>query len=107
MTTNADAISALVNSKFVLQNQCDAADSDTLDKLEEAIHHISSEIGALETTTLNTASYIPQTEAFKNATDKAKAFLTTLNTLKTIFNAIGAVASAIDSVINLISKLSL
>lgn len=107
MTTNADAIKALVKSKAALQARCDAADSDTLDKLEEAIHHISSEIGALENTTLNTATYIPQTDAFKNATDKAKAFLTTLNTLKTIFAAIGVVASAIDSVINLITKLSL
>ena len=107
MTTNANAIAALVKSKAALQDQCDAAGADTLDKLEEAIHNISSEIGALETITLTTAPYIPQTDAFKNATDKAKAFLTTLNTLKTIFNAIGAVASAIDSVINLISKLSL
>jgi len=107
MTTNASAIAALVKSKKALQDQCDAASGDTLKQLENAIHNISSEVGRLETATLNTATYIPQTDAFKSTTAEAKAFLATLNTLKTAFSTIGEVASALDSVINLITKLSL
>ena len=107
MTTNAQAIDALEKSKKALQDQLDSADKDTLGNLQNAIHNISSEIGKLEKKTLETAPYIPQTNAFKKATAEAQAFLTTLNALKTVFADIGAVASAIDAVINLIAKLVL
>lgn len=104
MTTNADAIQALVESKAELQKQCDGADDDTLNKLITTIHNISSEIGALETAALNDAAYIPATDAFKSETEDAKSFLATLNNLKTAFGAIAQVASALDSLTNLIIK---
>jgi hypothetical protein len=107
MTTEAGAIAALVDSKSVLQAQCDAASSDTLAQLIGAIQTISGEIGALEAAALNNANYVPATDAFKSATADAKAFLVTLNRLKTVFAAAGSVASALDSVINLVTKLKL
>lgn len=107
MTTNAQAIAALVQSKAVLQAQSDAASGDTLVQLENAIGNISSEIGALESAALNNASYIPGTDAFKKVTASAQSFLKQLNTLKDVFAAVGAVASALDTVVNLITKLAL
>jgi hypothetical protein len=107
MTTNADAIAALVDSKTKLQAQTDAASGDTLLQLISTLHNISSEVGALEAATLNSATYVPGTDAFKNATADAKSFLTTLNNLKAAFAEAGAIASALDTVINLITKLGL
>lgn len=107
MTTNADAIAALVKSKAALQAQCDAASDDTLKQLINGIHNISDEIGALEAAALNNADYVPVTDPFKSATADAKSFLATLNRLKTVFAAVGSVASALDSIINLITKLGL
>jgi hypothetical protein len=107
MTTNADAITALVKSKAALQAQCDAASGDTLKQLISTIHNISGEIGALEAAALNNANYVPATDPFKSATADAKSFLTTLNNLKTLFAAAGAVACALDSIINLITKLEI
>ena len=107
MTTNADAITALAKSKAALQGQCDTADGDTLNKLETAIHNISSEIGELETSALSSAPYVPATDAFKQATADAKGFLATLSSLKAAFATAVSVAGALDSVINLITKLGL
>src|ERR1700722_707463 len=107
MTTNADAIAALVDSKTKLQAQTDAASGDTLRQLISTIHNISSEVGALEAAALNNANYVPATDAFKSATADAKSFLTTLNNLKTTFAEAGAIASALDTVIKLITTLAL
>jgi hypothetical protein len=107
MTTNAQAVAALVQSKAALQVQCDASSGQTLAQLVTTIHNISSEIGALEMAALNNANYVPATDAFKNATADAKSFLGTLNSLKQKFAAVGSVAKAIDSVVNLTTKLGL
>lgn len=107
MTTNAQAITALAQSKAALQAQCDASSGQALDQLNAAIHNISSEIGALETAALNSANYIPATDVFKSATADAKSFLATLSTLQKQFAAVGSVAKALDSVVNLITKLGL
>jgi hypothetical protein len=107
MTTNAQAVAALVQSKAALQAQCDASSGQTLAHLLTTIHNISSEIGALETAALNNANYIPATDAFKKATADAKSFLVTLNSLKQKFAAVGLLAKALDSVVNLITKLGL
>jgi hypothetical protein len=107
MTTNADAIAALVDSKTKLQAQTDAASGDTLRQLISAIHNISSEVGALEMAALDNANYLPATDAFKSATADAKSFLTTLNNLKAAFAEAGTIASALDKVISLITKLGL
>lgn len=107
MTTNADAIAALVSSKRTLQGQCDAASVDTLRQLTGSIDVISSEIGALAASALNNAAYVPATNPFKKTTNEAQAFLAVLSKLKATFGAAGAVASALDSVINLVTKLSL
>ena len=107
MITNAQAIGALVQSKAALQAQCDGSSGKALDQLNATIHNISSEIGALEAAALNNANYVPATDAFKTVTADAKSFLTTLNRLKEIFGAIGSVAKALDTVVNLITKLRL
>jgi hypothetical protein len=107
MTTNADAIAALVQSKQTLQSQCDSASGSTLTQLVSSIHNISGEIGALEAAALDNAAYVPATDPFNQATADAQGFLTTLNHLKTAFAALGTVAKALDSVINLIKKLAL
>jgi hypothetical protein len=107
MTTNAQAIAALAQSKAALQAQCDASSDQTLAQLIATIHNISSEIGALEQAALNNANYVPTTDAFKSATADAKSFLDTLNSLKQKFAAVGSVAKALDSVVNLITKLGL
>ena len=107
MTTNAEAIAALVQSKTTLQAQCDDASGDTLAKLMASIHALTSEIGALEAAALSNATYVPATDAFNKATQDAKAFLATLNNLKATFAAAASVASALDTVINLISKVGL
>jgi hypothetical protein len=107
MTTNADAIAALVKSKATLQAQCDDASGDTLAQLVSTIHNITSEIGALETAALNDANYIPATDPFKSATADAQSFLATINNLKTAFADVGVVASALDTVVNLVTKLGL
>lgn len=107
MTTEAAAIAALVDSKSVLQAQCDAASGNTLMQLVGAIQTISGEIGALEAAALNNANYIPATDPFKIATADAKDFLATLNSLKTAFATAASVASALDSVINVVTKLKL
>ena len=106
MTSNADAIAALEKAKAVLEAQCDAASVDSLKQLSDSIDAISSEIGALELVVLSSAAYVPATDSFKKVTDDAKAFLGTLNKLKTTFAYAGEVASALDTVINLITKLS-
>jgi hypothetical protein len=106
MTMNAEAISALVKSNDALQQQCDGADEDKLDQLMTAIHNISSEIGAKANDALE-AVYIPATDAFKKETDEAKGFLDTLDKLKKAFGAIGTVASALDTVIKLITTYTL
>ena len=102
-TTNGDAIAALEESKAKLQEQCAGADKDTLNQLMTANHNISSEIGAKVLEALNNAPYIPATDAFKSVTADAQDFLDTLNKLKTVFGAIGTVASAIDTVVKLIT----
>lgn len=107
MTTNAEAIAALVASKTTLQAQTDGASGDTLRHLIGTIHMISSEIGANEVAVLNNAPYVPATDAFKGVTNDAKSFLATLNDLKAAFAAVGGVASALDSVIKLIMKVGL
>jgi hypothetical protein len=107
MTTNAQAVAALVQSKAALQAQCDASSGQTLAHLVTTIHNISSEIGALETAALNNANYAPATDAFKKASGDAKNFLGTLNSLRQKFAALGSVAKALDSVVNLITKLGL
>jgi hypothetical protein len=106
MTSNADAIAALERAKATLQAQCDAASVDTLKQLTDSIHAISSEIGALATAALNNATYVPVTDSFTKVTDDARAFLDILNKLKTTFAVASEVASALDSVIKLITKLS-
>src|SRR5580658_7116340 len=108
MTTNAQAVAALVQSKAALQAQCDASSGETLlAQLIATIHNISSEIGALEQAALNSANYVPATDAFKSATADAKSFLNTLNSLKQKFGAAGSVAKALDSIVNLITKFGL
>jgi hypothetical protein len=107
MTTNAQAVAALAQSKTALQAQCDASSGQTLTQLIATIHNISSEIGAIEQAALNNANYVPATDAFKSATADAKSFLDTLNSLKQKFAAVGSVAKALDSVVNLITKLGL
>ena len=94
MTTNADAIKALIASKEELGKQ--------LDQLQTAIDKISDEIDAKVSEALNNASYIPATDAFKKETQKGQDFLNKLKTLQTIFGTIGTVATAIDTVIKLI-----
>jgi hypothetical protein len=107
MTTNAQAVAALIQTKAALQAQCDGSSGETLAQLLTAIHTISSEIGALEAAALNNANYVPGTDAFKKATADAKSFLAALNSLKQKFAAVGSVAKSLDSVVNLITKLGL
>jgi hypothetical protein len=107
MTTSAQAIAALVQSKAVLQSQCDSASGETLNQLVATIQNISSEIGTLAASALNNAPYIPGTDAFKEATASAQSFLATLNSLQKAFSALASVASALDSVVKLITKLGL
>jgi DNA-binding ferritin-like protein len=104
MTTNAQAIAALVQSKAALQAQCDGSSDQTLADLTTTIHNISSEIGALGKTALSDANYVPATTVFKSATDDAKSFLEKLRSLKQKFDAVGSVAKALDSIVNLITK---
>jgi len=104
MTTNAQAIAALVQSKAALQAQCDASSGQMLADLTATIHNISSEVGAIEKTALSNADYVPATTIFKNATDDAKSFLEKLRSLKQKFDALGSVAKALDSIVNLITK---
>ncbi|MEO6801244.1 MAG: hypothetical protein ABI178_15000 [Rhodanobacter sp.] len=105
MTTNADAIAALVKAKATLQAQCDAASVSTLKRLTSSINSISSEIGALAAAALNNAIYVPVTDSFRKVTDDAKVFLATLNKLKTTFANASEVVGVLDSVINLVTRL--
>lgn len=102
MTTNADAVKALVQSKKALQAQCDAASGDILDQLISTIQNISGEIGKLEREMLESAQYIPSTDPFKRVTNESKSFLTTLKKLKATFANVSAVARELDLVIGLI-----
>jgi hypothetical protein len=107
MTTNAQAIAALYDSKKSLQDQCDAASGQALKQLTLSIHNISSEIGGLEADALDDADYTPSTAEFKRETADAQAFLKTLNKLKQKYSTVSTVAKALDSVISLITKLGL
>jgi hypothetical protein len=109
MTTNAEAVAALVTAKAALQGECNntATGTDVFNNLTSAIHAISAEIGALEAATLTSAAYVPATDLFKQATANAKSFVASLNRLRSVFDGIHKVAGALDSVISLITKHSL
>ncbi|MDB5985738.1 MAG: hypothetical protein JWR16_791 [Nevskia sp.] len=75
MIDNATAIARLELSKRALQAQCNSASGARLLQLMSAIHLIADEVGQLEVSTLQDAPYIPQTDAFKQQTADAKAFV--------------------------------
>jgi hypothetical protein len=101
MATNAETIAALEASKTAFEDQCNAAAGADLTKLLVSIQHIADEAGALAVLSL-TASYVPQTNAFQSVTAEAKAFLATLDSLKTAFAAVAGFAAAADKVMGCI-----
>lgn len=107
MATNAEVITRLEDAKDSLQAQCNEASGARVLQLMTAVHQIADEIGQLEAQALDNSPYVPQTNPFKKQTDDAKAFLATLNSLKSAFAAAAAVAGAIDSVIKIITTLGI
>ncbi len=102
MPTSGDAIRDLEDSKNALQDQCAAASGSALLNLLTSIQHIADEVGALEASTLATASYVPQTDPFRAATTDAQTFVAALNSMKAAFAALGTVAQAIDKILTYI-----
>ena len=74
MPTNADAVADFEAAKNALEKQVPAAIDTTADKLLLAIQSIADEVGALETVLL-THAYVPQTDAFKAATNDGKTLV--------------------------------
>lgn len=108
MSSNADVIAALERAKIALQRQLnETSDQTTADELHDAIECISDEVMAVETKNLADSTYVPGTGPFQKATADGKAFIAKLKNLQNTFAAIEAVASAIDQVLKLVTKLGL
>ena len=105
MATNAEVVTQLEASKDVLQAQCNAASGAQVLQLMTLVHQLADEIGNIEAQALDDADYVPQSDCFKKETDDAKAFLKTLESVKSAFAAADQVAKAVDTVIGIISKL--
>jgi predicted phage tail protein len=102
MTTNAEAIAALVASKEEFRKKLETATGETKDQLETSFNNTSDEIDAKVLEALMNSPYIPATDAFKKETEEGQEFLNKLKTLKAIFGAIDPVSKAADTVIKLI-----
>ena len=101
MPTNADAVSDFEAAKNALEKQIPAAIGTTADKLLLAIQSIADEVGALETVLL-THAYVPQTDAFKAATNDGKTFVASLNSLKQALVVVAGLAQILDRMISYI-----
>src|ERR1700678_3344749 len=101
MPTNADAVSDFEAAKNALEKQVPAATGTTADKLLLAVQSIADEVGALETVLL-THAYVPQTDAFKAATNDGKTFVASLNSLKQALVVVAGLAQILDRMISYI-----
>ena len=101
MPTNADAVSDFEAAKNALEKQIPAAIGTTADKLLLAIQNIADEVGALETDLLSNA-YVPQTDAFKAATNDGKTLVASLNSLKQALVVVAGLAQILDRMISYI-----
>ena len=105
MATTTQTIATLVASRNALVAETTGVSTTAGQYLWTAIDDINDEIDQLTANALANADYVPQTDPFKAVTDEGKAFIGTLNDIKSVFSGIAAVAAAATSVLNIILAL--
>jgi hypothetical protein len=105
MVTGSDAIASLIQARNAMVAHTSGVSTAASQYLWTAIDDINDEIDQLTANALASAPYVPQTDPFKSVTDAGKAFVGTLNDIKSLFSQIDQVVNAVTSVLKVILAL--